>query len=182
MKKNKTIICVTLLILAATIVSCKLFGKTEVAENTNTGNTSNSDNVLTNTNSAADQPTPYPAANCPSETFSVFNLTDGKYDKYEDCTLTFRGKLLKLEDKFASIVDESERMELVRDEFEVRSRALSCSGDFSDNTSYQIGQKLEELKRLKQFGRLPTVTFKATVKTSGEYTSLTDCYMDGFQK
>ena len=182
MKKKNSIGGLSLILLAVTVISCKIFGGGETVENSNFAINANSSNSSANTKAAANMPTPYPAANCPATVFGVFELTGDKYEIYEGCTLKFRGKLLKLDDKNASLVDDSERMDLVRDEYEVRSRALSCSGDFSDSTNYQIGQKLEELKRAKQFGRLPSVTYQATVKTVGEYTSLTDCSMEDFSK
>lgn len=181
MKKKNSIGVLSLVLLAVTLISCKLFGGERV-ENSNFAINANSSNSSSSSSAADKLPTPYPAANCPANVFGVFELTGGKYEIYEGCTLKFRGKLLKVDDKNVSLVDDSERMELARDEFEVRSRSLSCSGDFSDNTNYQIGQKLEDLKRTKQFGKLPSVTYQATVKTEGKYTSLTDCSMDSFSK
>lgn len=182
MKKNKTILCLIVLLLAGTVISCKFFGKTDTAENSNLGKIENSNDNSYNTNANTASVEPYPAANCPTDNFRVFELTEGKYNKYEGCRLTFYGKLLSLENTTVSIVDDSERTDLARDDYDLKARALSCSGDFSDTTNYQIGQKLEELKRTKQFGKLPSVTYKATVKTVGGYTSLTDCYMADFQK
>lgn len=178
--KNKLSV-LNLILVAMCLIStlaCGFLNRGNNNSSSLSANNANSNtNVSANTISVANLPTPYPAANCRSN-FSMYELKDGRYKEYQGCTVTFHGTLISVKDESVSIV-EPERMDLVFNANDLeKGGVVTCRGDFSDNTSHLIGQKLESLKLDRQFRRLPTVTFKATI----ENNSLSDCSMVSVQK
>lgn len=170
-EKNAKTFVLALLLCAACLISCKVFGSK--SSSYNNSNNSNNSNTVSNEN---DNSTTTTARDCPSGNVNVSTIkSSGGLDAYVGCTLSIAGKLWEVRNETVTLIDVSDRTDY--------NGALYCGGNFTSSSYYSIASKISDIKLRQEYDRLPVVTFTATVrKSSSGYAGLTDCILTDVQQ
>jgi hypothetical protein len=153
MRKNQTIVLVISFLLIGLMLACSLPGiksfSGEKAEKVNKAAD----------NSDAESSTKPSAADCPREPLWVVDAKDNALEKYEGCWVKIKGKIWEIEgDNKIALIDMSETTGYPDQIF--------ISGDFSNKTYSEIGDKTSGLKLKGEYEKLPVVTFTCAVDSA----------------